>query len=48
VALGVFRYLFLVFKRGAGGDPSRLAVRDPVLLSATLGWLATLAVVLYR
>jgi decaprenyl-phosphate phosphoribosyltransferase len=48
VALGVFRYLFLVFKRGAGGDPSRLAVRDPVLLGATLGWLATLTVVLYR
>jgi decaprenyl-phosphate phosphoribosyltransferase len=48
VAVGVFRYLFLVFRRGAGGDPSRLAVRDPVLLSATLGWLATLAVILYR
>ena len=48
VALGVLRYLFLVFKRGAGGDPSRLAVRDPVLLSATLGWLITLAFILYR
>jgi decaprenyl-phosphate phosphoribosyltransferase len=48
VAIGVFRYLFLVFKRGAGGDPSRLAVRDPVLLGSTLGWLATLTLVLYR
>ena len=48
VALGVLRYLFLVFKRGAGGDPSRLAVRDPFLLAATLGWLITLTWVLYR
>jgi 4-hydroxybenzoate polyprenyltransferase len=48
VVAGVTRYLFLVFRRGAGGDPSRLAVRDPVLLLSTLGWLATLSVVLYR
>lgn len=48
VALGVLRYLFLVFKRGAGGDPSRLAVRDPFLLGATLGWLITLTWILYR
>ena len=48
VALGVLRYLFLVFKRGAGGDPSRLALRDPFLLAATLGWLLTLTWVLYR
>ncbi|MBL0163387.1 MAG: UbiA prenyltransferase family protein [Xanthomonadales bacterium] len=48
VALGVLRYLFLVFKRGAGGDPSRLAIRDPFLLGATLGWLITLTYVLYR
>ena len=48
VVLGVLRYLFLVYKRGAGGDPSRLAVRDPVLLSATLGWLITLIYILYH
>lgn len=47
VLLGVLRYLFLVFRRGAGGDPSRLAVRDPVLLLATVGWLATLGGILY-
>lgn len=48
VALGVLRYLFLVFRRGAGGDPSRLAVRDPWLLLATVGWLATLTFILYH
>lgn len=48
VVLGITRYLVLVFRHAAGGDPSRLAVRDPFLLAATLGWLATLAVILYR
>ncbi|HET9031636.1 MAG TPA: UbiA prenyltransferase family protein [Dokdonella sp.] len=48
VVLGILRYIFLVFRRGAGGDPSRLVVRDPVLLSATVGWLATLAYILYH
>lgn len=48
VVLGVARYLYLVFQRSAGGDPSRLAVRDPVLLLSTAGWLATLTFVLYR
>jgi hypothetical protein len=47
VALGVVRYLVLVFRHAAGGDPTRLAVRDPFLLAATVGWLATLAVILY-
>lgn len=48
VALGLLRYLWLTLKRGAGGDPSRLAVRDPVLLIAVCGWLLTLGVILYR
>jgi hypothetical protein len=48
VVLGVLRYLYLVFRRGAGGDPSRLAVRDPMLLLATTGWLATLTFILYH
>jgi len=48
VALGVLRHLYLVFRHGSGGDPSRLALRDPVLLIAVAGWLATLAWILYR
>ncbi len=48
VILGVLRYLWLVLGRAAGGDPSRLALRDPVLMIAVLGWLATLAGILYR
>lgn len=48
VVLGVLRYLHLVFRHGAGGDPSRLALRDGVLLFATVGWLVTLSIILYR
>jgi 4-hydroxybenzoate polyprenyltransferase len=48
VALGLGRYLKLALRDGAGGDPSTLAVSDPVLLVAVVGWLATLALVLYR
>ncbi|MGA9342509.1 MAG: UbiA prenyltransferase family protein [Rhodanobacteraceae bacterium] len=48
VALGLLRYFGLVLRRGAGGDPSRLALSDPILLLAVGGWLATLGVILYR
>lgn len=47
VVLGILRYLWLVLGRAAGGDPSRLALRDPLLLIAVIGWLATLGVILY-
>ncbi|MGA8278439.1 MAG: UbiA prenyltransferase family protein [Rhodanobacteraceae bacterium] len=48
VAIGLLRYFSLVLRRGAGGDPSRLALSDPILLLAVGGWLMTLGVVLYR
>lgn len=48
VALGLLRYLWLALGKGAGGDPSSLALRDRALLLAVVGWLATLAVILYH
>jgi 4-hydroxybenzoate polyprenyltransferase len=48
VALGLGRYLKLALRDGAGSDPTALAVSDPVLLVSVAGWLATLALVLYR
>jgi 4-hydroxybenzoate polyprenyltransferase len=48
VALGLGRYLKLALRDGAGSDPSALAVSDPVLLVSVAGWLATLALILYR
>ncbi len=48
VALGLGRYLKLALRDGAGSDPSALAVSDAVLLVSVIGWLATLALILYR
>jgi 4-hydroxybenzoate polyprenyltransferase len=40
VLYGMFRYLFLLHRRGGGGDPALDLVRDPHLLIAGAGWLA--------
>lgn len=48
VALGLGRYLKVALRDGANSDPSALAVSDPYLLVAVVGWLATLALILYR
>jgi 4-hydroxybenzoate polyprenyltransferase len=39
VAYGLFRYLYLVFQRGAGGDPSRDVFADAHLAVAGIAWL---------
>jgi hypothetical protein len=38
VLYGLFRYLFLVHRRGGGGDPAWELLHDPHLLAATAGW----------
>jgi 4-hydroxybenzoate polyprenyltransferase len=40
VLYGLLRYLFLLHRRGGGGDPAQELLRDPHLLAAFLGWLA--------
>jgi len=45
VCYGVFRYLFLVYRKSEGGDPSKLLFRDvPLVLSGLLYVLVVLAV----
>lgn len=39
VIYGMFRYLFLLHRRGGGGDPARQLLDDPHLLAALAGWL---------
>src|SRR5215213_78528 len=47
VVYGVFRYLFLIHKKEAGGDPVQLLFRDrPTLLNLLL-WIATAGLVIY-
>ncbi len=41
VLFGTIRYLFRLRHRGGGGDPSAELLRDPWLLAAASGWLAT-------
>lgn len=44
VTYGVFRYLFLVYRKSEGGDPARLLFRDvPLILSGLCYGLAVLA-----
>jgi 4-hydroxybenzoate polyprenyltransferase len=41
VTYAMFRYLYLVFQRGAGGDPTRDLIADPHLVVSGLAWLVT-------
>lgn len=46
VLYGIFRYLYLLYRRQLGGNPSELLLQDrPLLLNALLWMLAVLAVV---
>jgi len=47
VLFGLFRYLFLLYRRTGGEDPSRELVRDPSILTAASLWLAVTAWLLY-
>lgn len=38
VIYGLFRYLFALYRSGAGADPARDLLRDPHLLGALCGW----------
>ncbi len=46
VLYGIFRYLFLVYRRDEGGSPDELLVRDLPLLACVALWLITAAGVL--
>jgi 4-hydroxybenzoate polyprenyltransferase len=41
VLYGIFRYIFLLHRRGGGGDPAWDLLHDPQLIVAVLGWLGT-------
>ena len=46
VVYGLFRYLFLVHRRGGGADPAWELLHDRHLIAATLAWFATTCAVL--
>jgi 4-hydroxybenzoate polyprenyltransferase len=47
VTYGVFRYLFLVYRKSEGGDPARLLFRDPPLIVSGLVYVGLVLVVLH-
>lgn len=46
VIYGIFRYLFLLHRRGGGGDPAAALLRDKHLLCAFAAWLAAVIALL--
>lgn len=47
VLYGVFRYLYLVHKKGLGGSPEELILKDKPLAAAIVLWIATAVGILY-
>jgi hypothetical protein len=48
VLYGVFRYLYLLYHRQLGGNPSEILLHDRALLVNTLAWLAVVLLILYQ
>ena len=47
VLYGVFRYLYLLYHRHLGGNPSELFLGDRALLVNTLAWMAAVVLIIY-
>lgn len=47
VLYGIFRYLYLLYRRQLGGNPSDLFLSDRALIVNTLCWMLALIVILY-
>lgn len=47
VIYGLFRYLFLVQNRDAGGDPSAMLLRDPGIAGVVVLWAAACGAIIY-
>jgi 4-hydroxybenzoate polyprenyltransferase len=47
VLYGIFRYLYLLYRRQLGGNPSEIVLSDRALLVNTVAWLAVTLAVIY-
>ena len=47
VVYGLFRYLYVIYKRGGSGDPAEIVLADKGILGAVVLWLALVIAVLY-
>jgi 4-hydroxybenzoate polyprenyltransferase len=47
VAFGLFRYLYLVHRKGQGGDPVEIALRDMPIVATIIAWVGAFAAIVY-
>jgi hypothetical protein len=47
VLYGIFRYLYLLYRRQLGGNPSEIVLSDRALLINTAAWLAVTLIIIY-
>lgn len=47
VLYGLFRYLYLVYEEGKGGEPEEILLQDPGIIISVLLWVASVLVILY-
>jgi hypothetical protein len=47
VLYGIFRYLYLLYRRELGGNPSELFLNDKALLVNTLLWMLAVVAIIY-
>jgi 4-hydroxybenzoate polyprenyltransferase len=47
VLYGIFRYLYLLYRRQLGGNPSELVLNDRALLLNTIGWILAVLLIIY-
>ena len=47
VLYGIFRYLYLLYRRQLGGTPSELFLNDRALLLNTIGWILAVVLIIY-
>jgi 4-hydroxybenzoate polyprenyltransferase len=47
VLYGIFRYLYLIHKKGEGGSPEFLILKDKPFLAGILLWIASAVIILY-
>ncbi len=47
VLYGLFRYLYLVYEKGQGGEPEEILLRDTGILASVILWVVSIIVILY-
>jgi hypothetical protein len=47
VLYGIFRYLYLIHKKGEGGNPETVLVTDKPLLFSIFLWILTAGIIIY-